>query len=109
VTRHALTLALCGLTACPFAPKQDGYVMRAPQGGPSKIAPEGFHWEQRGGCVNEERRDPYNADIEVVRLCDWVLMRDTLRAAEAAAATGCTKDTDCKGDRICTADRCVDP
>src|SRR6185369_3107868 len=29
--------------------------------------------------------------------------------APAAAATGCTKDTDCKGDRVCEAGQCVSP
>ncbi len=27
----------------------------------------------------------------------------------AAASVGCTKDTDCKGDRICAAGSCADP
>jgi hypothetical protein len=27
----------------------------------------------------------------------------------AAAASGCTKDTDCKGNRICVSGACVDP
>ncbi len=30
-------------------------------------------------------------------------------AAPALAEAGCTKDTDCKGDRICVEERCVDP
>ena len=30
-------------------------------------------------------------------------------APGAPAASACTKDTDCKGDRICTRGACVDP
>lgn len=30
-------------------------------------------------------------------------------AGDASASSGCTKDTDCKGDRICTDGRCVSP
>lgn len=35
--------------------------------------------------------------------------RATLDAAPAPAAGACLKDTECKGDRICDAGRCVDP
>lgn len=30
-------------------------------------------------------------------------------AQPSASATGCTKDTDCKGDRICLSGQCVSP
>jgi hypothetical protein len=34
---------------------------------------------------------------------------DTSEASPTAAEWGCSKDTDCKGDRICTAHECVSP
>ncbi len=47
----------------------------------------------------------------------FISMRDqcaaTVRAEKAGgagrAASGCTKDTDCKGDRICASGACVNP
>ncbi len=36
-------------------------------------------------------------------------VRDQAPPPAAAAASGCTKDTDCKGDRVCNNGACVDP
>jgi hypothetical protein len=104
------------LSGCLYAPAEEGYLVRAPPSGPSKLAPDGFAWKRRDDCTIEQQRDVYNSDTSVVRLCDWVLVRapDPIATSSAAptvsaAPPGCTKDTDCKGDRICVADRCADP
>ena len=78
--------------------------MRAPQTGPSKLAPDGYRWENRGNCHKEEKRSVYNADTEAHTVCDWVITKET-----PPPAPGCTKDTDCKGDRICVNASCENP
>jgi hypothetical protein len=102
------------LSGCPYAPAEEGYAIRAPRSGPSKVAPDGFAWEQQGECRNERQRDVYNNDTTVVKLCDWVLVRESAPSGAASASAsvspvGCTKDTDCKGKRICVKDRCAAP
>lgn len=87
---------MLALTGCPFAPPQEGYAVRAPQAGPSKLAPSGYRWQLQGNCTVEEKRSVYNADTESHTMCDWVIAKEA-----PPAPAGCTKDTDCKGDRIC--------
>jgi hypothetical protein len=94
----ALLLAATLLIGCPYAPPQEGYRVRAPESGPSKLPPAGYRWQQDGACSKEEKRSVYNADTEAHTMCDWVIARE---ASPAASASGCSKDTDCKGDRIC--------
>ncbi len=93
---------------CLYAPAQEGYRARAPESGPTKLAPDGYRWVKEGGCALERVPGPYSAQGEEVEQCDFRLVRDPT-APPAGAAPGCAKDTDCKGDRICEASKCVYP
>jgi len=59
-----------------------------------------------------EGRDGNRAEYVVARMyvCEEVEPASaTASPAAASPAQGCTKDTDCKGERICEAAKCVDP
>ena len=105
-------LVLSLAAGCLYAPAEEGYHVRAPVTGPTKLAPEGYRWANEGGCRNERAPNPYAPQGEETEYCDFRLVREAgapVPSPSAAELPGCGKDTDCKGERVCEAGRCVDP
>jgi hypothetical protein len=47
--------------------------------------------------------------LQMQTQCNDAVRAERQGAAPAAGSAGCSKDTDCKGNRICVSGACVDP